>query len=75
MPRVTIIETGLVGPRNREIHGTYPHMFQQMMRAADASVTFNTISIPAGEKLPDASELEAILTHWVSVSAPELARP
>jgi GMP synthase-like glutamine amidotransferase len=58
---VTIIETGLVGPANRERHGTYPQMFEQMIRAADASVTFDTVSIPAGEKLPDAGGLEAIL--------------
>ena len=28
-------------------------MFEQMIGAADASVTFNTVSIPAGEPLPD----------------------
>ena len=61
MPRITIIETGLVSPANRERHGSYPQMFEQMVRAADGSVTCDTVSIPAGEKLPDASELEAIL--------------
>jgi GMP synthase-like glutamine amidotransferase len=61
MPHVTIIETGLVSPANRERHGTYPQMFEQMIRAADPSVTFDTVSIPAGEKLPEAAKLEAIL--------------
>ena len=61
MPRVTIIETGLVSPKNRELHGSYPQMFEQMIGAADASVTFNTVSIPAGEPLPDLEGLEAIL--------------
>jgi GMP synthase-like glutamine amidotransferase len=61
MPHVTIIETGLVSPKNREHHGTYPQMFEQMIRAADAAVTFDTVSIPAGEKLPEAGELEAVL--------------
>jgi GMP synthase-like glutamine amidotransferase len=61
MPRVTIIETGIVSPKNRERHGSYPQMFQRMIGAADASVTFDTIGIPAGEPLPDISGLEAIL--------------
>jgi hypothetical protein len=61
MPNVTIIETGLVSPRNRELHGSYPQMFEQMIGAADATVTFNTVSIPAGEPLPDIEGLEAIL--------------
>jgi GMP synthase-like glutamine amidotransferase len=61
MPRVTIIETGLVSPKNRELHGSYPQMFEQMIRAADPTVTFDTVSIPAGEPLPDAERLEAVL--------------
>jgi len=61
MPRITILETGLVSPKNRELHGSYPQMFEQMIGAADASVTFNTVSIPAGEPLPDIEGLEAIL--------------
>jgi GMP synthase-like glutamine amidotransferase len=61
MPRVTIIETGLVSPKNRELYGSYPQMFAQMIGAADASVTFNTVSLPAGEPLPDVEGLEAIL--------------
>jgi GMP synthase-like glutamine amidotransferase len=61
MPQITIIETGLVSPKNRERHGSYPQMFEAMIGAADRSVTFTTVSIPAGEKLPDVGELEAIL--------------
>ena len=61
MPRITILETGLVSQKNRDIHGSYPQMFEQMIGAADASVTFNTVSIPAGEPLPDLEGLEAIL--------------
>ena len=66
MSRITIIETGLVSPKNRELHGSYPQMFEQMIGAADASVTFDTVtfdtvSIPAGEPLPDLEGLEAIL--------------
>jgi GMP synthase-like glutamine amidotransferase len=61
MPRITIIETGLVSPKNRELHGSYPQMFERMIGAVDATVTFNTVSIPAGEPLPDLEGLEAIL--------------
>ena len=61
MPHVTIIETGIVCPRNRERHGSYPQMFERMIGAADATVTFDTVSIPAGEPLPDIGGLEAIL--------------
>ena len=53
MPHVTIIETGLVSPGNRERHGSYPQMFEAMIGAADPTVTFNTVSIPAGEPLPE----------------------
>lgn len=61
MPHVTIIETGLVSPKNREQHGSYPQMFAEMIRAADDSVTSDTVSIPAGDPLPAARELQAIL--------------
>ncbi|WFU19193.1 type 1 glutamine amidotransferase [Bradyrhizobium sp. CB3481] len=59
--RVTIIETGLVSPKNRELHGSYPQMFERMIGAADATVTFDTVSLPEGEALPDTDRLEAIL--------------
>src|SRR5215470_1911909 len=61
MPHVTIIETGLVSPKNRERHGTYPQMFEAMIAAADPSVAFDTVSIPAGEPLPRIEATEAIL--------------
>ena len=61
MPRVTIIETGLVSPKNRELHGSYPQMFEHLIGAADDTVTFATVSIPAGEPLPAIEGLEAIL--------------
>jgi GMP synthase-like glutamine amidotransferase len=61
MPRVTIIETGLVSPKNRGLHGSYPQMFAHMIGAADATVTFDTVSFPAGEPLPAIEGLEAIL--------------
>jgi GMP synthase-like glutamine amidotransferase len=61
MTRVTIIETGIVSPKNRERHGSYPQMFERMIGNADAAVTFDTVSIPAGAPLPDIKGLEAIL--------------
>lgn len=36
-------------------------MFEAMIAAADPSVTFDTVSIPAGEPLPNVGTLEAIL--------------
>jgi len=61
MPRITIIETGLVSPANRALYGSYPQMFERMIRAADANVTFDTVSLPVGDALPDPGHLEAIL--------------
>jgi GMP synthase-like glutamine amidotransferase len=61
MSRVTIIETGLVSLKNRELHGSYPQMFERMIGAADANVAFDTVSIPAGDPLPDIDGLEAVL--------------
>ena len=61
MPRVTIIETGIVPARSRERHGSFPQMFQRMIGAADASIDFGVVSVVAGEPLPDPRALEAIL--------------
>jgi GMP synthase-like glutamine amidotransferase len=61
MPRVTIIETGIISPKPRERHGSFPQMFQRMISAADASVAFDVVSVVAGEPLPDPAALEAIL--------------
>jgi GMP synthase-like glutamine amidotransferase len=61
MPRVTIIETGLVSQRNRERHGTYPQMFERMIAAAGASISFDVVRLAEGERLPDPCSLEAIL--------------
>jgi GMP synthase-like glutamine amidotransferase len=61
MPRITIIETGLVGPQYRERHGSYPDMFERMVRAEDPSVAFDVVSIPNGQALPDPDKMEAIL--------------
>src|SRR5437764_648001 len=36
MPRITIIETGLVSLKNRELHGSYPQMFEHMIGVAGA---------------------------------------
>jgi GMP synthase-like glutamine amidotransferase len=61
MSRITIIETGLVSERNRERYGSYPQMFQRMIRNADASVDTDVISVANGERLPDPDTLRAIL--------------
>jgi GMP synthase-like glutamine amidotransferase len=56
-----IIETGLVGPQLRERHGSYPQMFERMVRAEDPSIAFDVVSIPNGQALPDPDKIEAIL--------------
>lgn len=61
MPRVTILETGLVPRKLREHHGSYPQMFKRLISAEDTSITFDVVSIAEGEPLPDPKELEAIL--------------
>ena len=61
MPRVTIIETGLISQKQRERHGSFPQMFQRLINAADGSITFDVVSVIAGEPLPDPKTLEAIL--------------
>ena len=61
MPCITIIETGLVPLHWRERHGSFPLMFERMIRSADASVTFDIVSIANGEPLPDPESLQAIL--------------
>ena len=61
MPRVTIIETGLISLQGRERHGSFPQMFQRMIGAADGSIDFDVISVVAGDPLPDPAALQAIL--------------
>jgi GMP synthase-like glutamine amidotransferase len=61
MARITIIEAGHIPLKFREHHGSFPQMFKRMIRAEDASGTFDVVSIPDGEALPDPRGLEAIL--------------
>ena len=61
MPRVTIIETGLVPPKQRERHGSFPLMFQRMIGASDASIGYDIVSVIERKLLPDPTTLEAIL--------------
>lgn len=61
MRRITIIETGLVPPRFRERHGSFPDMFARMIRAADEAAAFDVVSVAKGEPLPDPGALQAIL--------------
>ncbi|TFV35413.1 type 1 glutamine amidotransferase [Bradyrhizobium frederickii] len=61
MARITIIETGLVPPEHRERHGSFPEMFERMVRAEDPAATVEVISIPNGDALPDPGKLKAVL--------------
>jgi GMP synthase-like glutamine amidotransferase len=61
MPKITIIETGVISPANRARHGSFPQMFERLIGAADASASFATVRLMDGEALPDPASLEAIL--------------
>jgi len=61
MPKITILETGLVSPAQRARHGSFPQMFERMIAAADAAASFATVRLADGEALPDPARLEAIL--------------
>jgi GMP synthase-like glutamine amidotransferase len=61
MPKITIVETGLVSPDNRTRHGSFPQMFERLISAADAAASFATVRLADGEELPDPASLEAIL--------------
>ncbi|UPK36961.1 gamma-glutamyl-gamma-aminobutyrate hydrolase family protein [Bradyrhizobium sp. 186] len=61
MARITIIETGRVPKTYRERHGSFPDMFERMIRTEDSSAAFEIVSIPNGDALPDPRKLEAVL--------------
>src|SRR5215469_9203493 len=61
MPRITIIETGVISEPTRARFGSFPQMFERMIRTADASVEVETVSALNGEPLPDPATLPAIL--------------
>ncbi len=58
---VTILETGLVSPGLRDRHGTYPQMFERMMREAGVQAAFRTVRVSEGDALPDPAGLDAVL--------------
>jgi len=61
MPRITIVETGLVPPKYRESYGSFPDMFQRMIGDADSSIRFDIVNAIDGSPLPDPKTLDAIL--------------
>jgi GMP synthase-like glutamine amidotransferase len=61
MPRITIIEAGIVPPKHREQHGSFPEMFQHMIGSEDSAIEFEAVNAIDGGPLPDPRELEAIL--------------
>jgi GMP synthase-like glutamine amidotransferase len=61
MPKITIVETGVVSPSARAQHGSFPQMFERLIGEADASAGFATVRLMDGEMLPDPEKLDAIL--------------
>jgi GMP synthase-like glutamine amidotransferase len=61
MPKITIVETGVVSPKIRAQHGSFPQMFERLIGEADAAASFATVRLMDGEALPDPENLDAIL--------------
>ena len=61
MPKITIIETGIISPANRARHGSFPQMFDRLLGEADPSASFTTVRLADGEALPDPANLQAVL--------------
>jgi GMP synthase-like glutamine amidotransferase len=61
MPKITIIETGVIPAKARERHGSFPDMFERMIAAADSEASYETVRLADGEALPDPATLQAIL--------------
>jgi len=59
--KLTIIETGLVPEPIRASFVDYPCMFRALVRASDADIEFETVSVIKGEVLPDPGALDAVL--------------
>ncbi len=59
--KLTIIETGLVPEPLSDQFPSYPDMFGAMFERDGVHFDYNVISIPHGEKVPTASDCEAIL--------------
>ena len=59
--KLTIIETGLVPAAIRADWPDYPAMFAALLAPAAPDMTFETISIPRGDPLPDPADLNAFL--------------
>ena len=73
MPKITIVETGLISSERRAQHGSFPQMFERMISAADASASFATVRLIDGEGLPDPAGLEAILITGSSAGVYDLS--
>ncbi len=59
--KLTIIETGLVPAPIRADWPDYPAMFAALLAPAAPDMTFETVSIPRGDALPDPASLQAFL--------------
>src|SRR5690348_225665 len=61
MARITIIETGVISEPTRARCGSFPRMFERMIRTADATVEVDTVSALNGKQLPEPASLQALL--------------
>ncbi|SJZ78845.1 type 1 glutamine amidotransferase [Consotaella salsifontis] len=61
MTRVTIVQTGSVKPDLEPRHGTYPQMFERMLRSVSPDVAIDVVSVIDGERLPEPQAIEAAI--------------
>jgi GMP synthase-like glutamine amidotransferase len=59
--RITIIETGRAPGRLSEDYPRYPQMFEALLSAADAGLSFETVALVDGQALPDPGGLEGVV--------------
>lgn len=59
--KIAIVETGLVPEAIREAWPDYPAMFEALLTPVDPGLTFSTVSVIKGERLPDPAGLDGLL--------------
>ena len=59
--KITILETGEAPAAIRDRFEDYPAMFRALLSAVDPTLSFETVSVVKGDRLPDVSETEAVV--------------
>ena len=59
--KITILETGEAPAAIRDRFEDYPAMFRALLSAVDPTLSFETVSVVKGDRLPDVTETEAVV--------------